>query len=84
MVLGPSASPQNFCLQTGTRLLSVHGHKLQRHGDAWCARSGVIPYILHQANGSLFAGHYVYQAITYSSESFISNALRFPSSAAAM
>jgi hypothetical protein len=84
MVLGPSASPQFFCLQTGTRLLSVHGHKLQRHGDAWCARSGVIPYILHQANGSLFAGHYVYQAITYSSESFISNALRFPSSAAAM
>ena len=46
--------------------------------------SGVIPYILHGPNGSLFPGHYIYQAITYSSESFISNALRFPDSAVAM
>ena len=59
-------------------------HVLRANSHECDACSGVIPYILHQPNGSLFPGQYVYQAITYSSESFISNALRFPASAEPM
>ena len=51
----------------------------------WILRSrtadGVIPYILSLPNGTRFPGHYIYQAITYSAESFVSNALRFPATA---
>ena len=68
----------------GTEKWGIKFEEISKGAVKWLldsrASDGVIPYVISPP----YKDHLVYQPITYSSESFVSNALRFPESAVPM